>query len=69
MRENRMHFRDLEEYRIARKELEEGGYLPVRDAIARSELVMEENTIYEIDVECEECLKAFWRRKAAKGQE
>lgn len=58
-----VHFENYEEYMRLRREMGIGEEEP------HSELVMEENTIYEIDTSCEKCLKRFWRRKAAERQE
>ena len=66
-----IHFQDYEEYRFFRikmkedqKKQEAAEAVPEERARNRTELVMEDNTIYEIDTECEECLKRFWRWKA-----
>ncbi len=74
-----IHFQDYEEYVSAKNRLEELqkyrramagqeeevlGTAPEEKQRGRTELVMEDNTIYEIDTECEECLKTFWRWKA-----
>lgn len=57
-----MHFKDYEEYRNFRQE---SGF---EDEKQESELVMEDNTIYEIDTNCEKCLKDFWRKNAQKKE-
>ena len=57
-----IHFQDYEEYRFFRNKMKEDqkkqeatGAVPEERARNRTELVMEDNTIYEIDTECEEC--------------
>ena len=60
-----IRFRNYEEYLSARKSQEEALNRMGKDRKKRYELVLEENTIYEIDLECEECLKKFWREKGS----
>lgn len=61
-----MHFRDYDEYQRFRQEMgiaeDRSGERP------KSELVMEDNTIYEIDTACEKCLKRFWEENARKKE-
>ena len=56
-----IHFQDYEEYRFFRNKMKEdqkkqeaAEAVPEERARNRTELVMEDNTIYEIDTECEE---------------
>ena len=54
---NMIHFRDYEEYGQYRKK-----YPEAREE-RKAELILEENTIYEIDVTCEKCLEKYRRER------
>lgn len=62
-----IHFRNYQEYQEFRRRLPNENSRENREN--RTELVMEDNTIYEIDTDCEECLKRFWRWKASEQTE
>lgn len=72
-----IHFQDYEEYMRFRRGLErEADGYPVEEDTGkrdrekndrRTELVLEDNTIYEIDISCEKCLKQFWKARADKN--
>lgn len=64
-----IHFTNYEEYLSAWQKWEKSGSRRRLEQERQYELVMEENTIYEIDLECEECLKGFWQKNAAARKE